>query len=202
MLYIFDMGGVVTSTAVVIPKICELLGLSKEKFFEYCGCSDLTGEFHPREMNLISMVSYGFIDSPKFWELFSLHSGISVNTDWWRWLFHPVLNNKTVSIVKKLKEQGNRVVCGTNTMSCHYSTHLERGDYAYFDQTYSSCAMGVSKPDPQFWKLILSAEETEPEASVFIDDRKENCEAASSLGIKAIQFTTAEELAEKLNISL
>ena len=54
MLYIFDMGGVVTSTAVVIPKICELLGLSKEKFFEYCGCSDLTGEFHPREMNLIS----------------------------------------------------------------------------------------------------------------------------------------------------
>ena len=32
MLYIFDMGGVVTSTAVVIPKICELLGLSKEKF--------------------------------------------------------------------------------------------------------------------------------------------------------------------------
>lgn len=62
--------------------------------------------------------------------------------------------------------------------------------------------MGVSKPDPQFWKLILSAEETEPEASVFIDDRKENCEAASSLGIKAIQFTTAEDLAEKLNISL
>ena len=35
MLYIFDMGGVVTSTAVVIPKICELLGLSKEKFFRF-----------------------------------------------------------------------------------------------------------------------------------------------------------------------
>ena len=62
--------------------------------------------------------------------------------------------------------------------------------------------MGVSKPDTGFWKLILEAEGFEPEHTVFFDDKKENCEAARSMGITAVEFTTTEEAARKIGIEL
>lgn len=116
--------------------------------------------------------------------------------------FSSCKKRKTVAIVKALRSEGNRVVCGTNTVSAHYFNHLERGDYAIFDQTYSSCYMGVSKPDTNFWKIILEAENVPAKDTVFVDDRKDNCEAAASIGIHAIQFTTAEEVAKLLGVKI
>ena len=51
--------------------------------------------------------------------------------------------------------------------------------------------MGVSKPDINFWKIILTAENVAAEDAFFIDDRIENCEAASSMGIKTFHFDSA-----------
>lgn len=196
MLYIFDMGGVVTTTANLKNKLCEVLNTDEETLKEYGLNTDLT----LNRSTLFSMCSNGEIDTKEFWEIFSKRSGIPVKTDWFHWLFHPVLNEKTVKIVKALKEAGNRVICGTNTISAHYHNHLERGDYSYFDQTYSSCFMGVSKPDPEFWKLIMTAENVQPKDCVFIDDKKMNCDAAAALGIHAIHFSTADALAQLLGI--
>lgn len=196
MLYIFDMGGVVTTTARIEERMCSLLGITEAEFKDFCSNGDGKGK------NLFDMCSDGDIDTKTFWKMFSAKSGIDVKTDWWHWLFHPVLNEKTVQIIRKLKSEGHRVVCGTNTISAHYFNHLERGDYAYFDQTYTSCAMGFSKPDPEFWKIILTAEEFRAEDAVFIDDKAENCEAAQKLGIRAIQFSTAEEVAAALGVKL
>ena len=190
MLYIFDMGGVVTSTSNEIGKISKIIGCTEEDFFKWCGSSQ----------GLLSMLSDGEISVKDFWKIFSARSGIAVKTDWWHWLFHPVLNQGTVKIIRKLREAGNRVVCGTNTMDSHYQNHLERGDYAFFDQTYASNFMGVSKPSPDFWKIILTAEGVEPKDAVFIDDKKENVEGAKSLGIKSFLFESAEKLAEDLGI--
>ena len=153
-------------------------------------------------MDLFSMLSNGEITVKEFWSIFSARSGIAVTTDWWHWLFHPVLNQKTVKIIKTLKSNKNRVVCGTNTIDSHYQNHLERGDYSFFDQTYASNFMGVSKPDPRFWKIILTAENAGPHETVFIDDRKENVDAAKSLGIKSILFESAEKLASDLELDL
>ncbi|MGN0729713.1 HAD family hydrolase [Treponema sp.] len=202
MLYIFDMGGVVTTTAVLDEKLCRVLGISIEEFKRICG--NKTGETSNQleSLGLFRLCSDGVIDSKEFWAEFSKRSGIAVKTDWFRYLFHPVLNEKTAAIIKKLRQAGNRVVCGTNTISAHYANHLERGDYAIFDQTYSSCHMGVSKPDKEFWRIILEAEEAQAADTVFIDDRKENCDAAAALGIHAVQFTTAEKLAEILGVEI
>ncbi|MBQ1870551.1 MAG: HAD-IA family hydrolase, partial [Treponema sp.] len=62
----------------------------------------------------------------------------------------------------------------------------------------ASFQMGVSKPDTEFWKIILDAEGCSAKDAVFIDDRRENCEAAASLGIRAIHFTSAESLEREL----
>lgn len=208
MLYIFDMGGVVTSTSSEIKKLVDILGTNENDFFKWCGSpkgnpAGRGSEFYKNgEMDLFSMLSNGEITVKEFWSIFSARSGIAVTTDWWHWLFHPVLNQKAVKIIETLKSNKNRVVCGTNTIDSHYQNHLERGDYSFFDQTYASNFMGVSKPDPRFWKIILTAENAGPHETVFIDDRKENVDAAKSLGIKSILFESAEKLASDLELDL
>ncbi len=197
MLIIFDMGGVVTTTAKVDKALGKVLGVTKEEFFKICGNPYEAGK--EEGVTLFSLCSDGKITSREFWRIFSEKSGIAVQTDWWHWLFHPKMNEKTKELVLKLRAQGTRVVCGTNTIDSHYFNHLERGDYAIFDQTYASIHMGVSKPNPLFWKIILEAEECKPEDAVFIDDRKDNCDAASALGIHAIQFESAEQVEKELH---
>ena len=199
-MYIFDMGGVVTTDAAAVERQMErVLGLAPGGFLECCGRPEGVGS---DGADLLAMCSDGTISSKEFWRMFSERSGRTVTTDWWHWLFHPVRNENTCAIIRALRKQGHRVVCGTNTIDSHYFNHLERGDYALFDQTYASCFMGVSKPDLAFWKLILTAERVEPSECVFIDDKKINCDAASSLGIYSIEFTTAEHLAHTLGVQL
>ena len=202
MLYIFDMGGVVTTTAAVEGKIARILGMSEAEFMRICGCPGGNKNYgNPKdgavknaedsEFNLITMYSNGLISSKEFWRFFSARTGIAVKTDWWHFLFHPERNENVLKLIGELKKRGDRVVCGTNTIESHYLNHLERGDYSVFDMTYTSCFMGVSKPDINFWKIILTAENVAAEDVFFIDDRIENCEAASSMGIKTFHFDSA-----------
>lgn len=196
MIYVFDMGGVVTSTAQVEEHLEKILGITHSQFLEYSGAEKSYGE------NLMLQCSDGKISCKEFWEKFSENSGLTIKTDWWHYLFHPVRNNETYALIEKLKEKGNRVICGTNTIDAHWKNHMERGDYNVFDQTYASCFMGVSKPDAAFWQIIMEAEKAEPSQCIFIDDKLENCQAAQRLGIKSIQFTDALTLAKQLNVSL
>lgn len=200
MLYIFDMGGVVTTTAAVVEKIALILGITEAEFMSICGCPEGNrsyGKPHERAagdngFNLITMYSNGLLSAKEFWRLFSARSGIAVTTDWWHFLFHPEPNENIRQLIGGLKKRGERVVCGTNTIESHYLNHLERGDYSIFDQTYASCFMGVSKPDVNFWKIILTAEDVEAKDAFFVDDRIENCEAAASLGINTFHFDFAD----------
>ena len=191
MLFIFDMGGVCCNTWKGTDRICEVLGITKEDFERFYGKK--TGN------DLFAACTKGTIDTSVFWKEFNKASGMNVNTDWFHFLFHPVMNEKTVKIIENLKKAGHRVVCGTNTISGHYQNHVENGDYAFFDQTYASCLMGVAKPDPAFYRFILLAEEAEARNTVFIDDRIENVESAAGTGIKAIHFTSPEDLQKEID---
>ena len=192
MLFIFDMGGVVT-TNFGRGKMREWLGLSSEDFRK------LQYDF---DENLYSLLEVGRFTVPQFWQAIqknAVKKGIDippVDFNFFRFTFHPKLNEKTVEIIKKLRKN-HRVVCGTNTIDPHWENHMERGDYSYFDQTYASNKIGCAKPDPHFFELILEAEQTAPEDAFFTDDRADNVAAAASLGIHAELFTSAAELTEK-----
>lgn len=211
MIFIFDMGGVVTNSAAVEKQICDILGISEKQFFEYCGCADGNASYgepgktlRPFKQNasdLMTLLSNGTITTKQFWLEFSARCGRAIRTDYWQLLFHPEVNNETVQLIRDLRKK-YRVVCGTNTIESHYLSHLARGDYAVFDQTYASNMMGVSKPDPEFWKLILLAEKVKPEEAFFTDDLRTNCDTAASLGIKTHRFTTAEDLRSALKSCL
>lgn len=187
MLFIFDMGGVVTST-FSMDSMYKSLKMDSKEFMAICknGSS-----------NIFSDYTKGKIHSQQFWASFNERIKerdiYPVNHDLFRLYFHPVLNEGTVKIINKLKKK-HRVVCGTNTIQSHWENHMERGDYAFFHQTYASNKIGEEKPDESFFKVILEAEGFKPEEAFFVDDRLENVEAAKRVGINAVTFTSAEEL--------
>lgn len=193
MLFIFDMGGVVTST-FKMDSLYNKLKLSDKDFKLMCKKSgrDIWHEFET-----------GYIGANEFWKLYNNNiEGLNlpqVHNDLFRLYFHPVLNVRTVELIKKLREN-HRVVCGTNTIQSHWENHMERGDYSFFDQTYASNKIGIAKPDPEFFKTILEAEGYSPENTYFTDDRIDNCESASGLGINVERFVSPDDLYNKWSI--
>jgi putative hydrolase of the HAD superfamily len=72
------------------------------------------------------------------------------------------------------------------------------GLHDFFRFTFTSCYMGIRKPDPRIYRRALGILGARAERSVFIDDRLENVAAAAALGMKAIRFTGADALRRDL----
>jgi putative hydrolase of the HAD superfamily len=67
-----------------------------------------------------------------------------------------------------------------------------------FGAFFSSCWLGVAKPSPRIFELALAMSQAEPGASVLVDDRPRNCEAARAMGMLTVQFTDVERLRDDL----
>jgi putative hydrolase of the HAD superfamily len=68
----------------------------------------------------------------------------------------------------------------------------------YFDSFFSSCYVGLRKPDPKIFDLALDVLQRDPEEVVFIDDRQGNCDAAETLGIHAIRYLDEAQCVQAL----
>jgi putative hydrolase of the HAD superfamily len=62
-----------------------------------------------------------------------------------------------------------------------------------FDISVFSYEVGLAKPDRAFYELILTRLGVRAEAAVFLDDNRQNIEAATQLGIHAIHFHNREQ---------
>jgi len=67
-----------------------------------------------------------------------------------------------------------------------------------FDVVFCSGDEGVVKPEPAAFELTLARLGVAPEEAAFVDDTTGHVEAARSLGLHGIHFTTAEALAREL----
>jgi len=183
-LYIFDMGGVLCCDFNDIPIISEYLGITEENFFIY------SGENYRELLD-------GRINSNEFWVRFSLRYGKKVKEELFGKFFNPGIIRETKDIIKQLKSN-SRVVCGTNTIDSHYYYLLNQGVYGIFDAVYASNLMGISKPDPDFYRYILKKEGIKPENTVFVDDTEENILSAQKIGINSILFTDPDSLKQQI----
>lgn len=59
------------------------------------------------------------------------------------------------------------------------------------DKRFLSYELGLIKPDPEIYKVVLQKLHAEPSEVVFIDDLPRNIEAARALGINGIVFNKA-----------
>ncbi len=100
-------------------------------------------------------------------------------------------------LLKQLKHQGYTTALLSNTeipLVNYYKQH----PYEDIDRCFFSCEMGLRKPEKEIYEKVLQELACSPEAVVFIDDRKENVDAATSLGIPGILFRTCDDLKKQL----
>ena len=88
----------------------------------------------------------------------------------------------------------------TNTDQIHISKFEENVGasffsdfYQCFEKVYYSFEMGMRKPDPQIFSYILNKHDLSPKRTLFIDDKKENTDAAAALGINVWNLQVGKE---------
>ncbi|MCK0517338.1 HAD-IA family hydrolase [Williamsia sp. DF01-3] len=67
-----------------------------------------------------------------------------------------------------------------------------------FETVIDSSEVGVRKPDPAVYQLLLDRLELEPHEVAFVDDTMPNVEAARKIGMLGIHFTSSQQLTEDL----
>lgn len=94
----------------------------------------------------------------------------------------------TAALIHDLKAAGYRLYVLSN-MSREFIDFLRQQPvYANFDGEVISCDEGVAKPMPQIYDLLLERFSLDASQTFFIDDRKENVEAAEAKGISTFHF--------------
>ncbi|UBV43652.1 HAD family phosphatase [Deinococcus taeanensis] len=63
---------------------------------------------------------------------------------------------------------------------------------------FTSSILELMKPSPAMYRLGLHLAAVTPHEAVMIDDRRQNVEAARSVGMQAVQYSSAAQLREEL----
>ena len=101
-----------------------------------------------------------------------------------------------IAFARALAASGRWRLATLNNESAELNSYRLRqfGLTGIFGAFFSSCWLGVAKPSPRIFELAVAMSQAEPGASVLIDDRPRNCDAARALGMLAVQFTDVERL--------
>ncbi|MGA8143895.1 MAG: HAD family phosphatase [Candidatus Acidiferrales bacterium] len=68
----------------------------------------------------------------------------------------------------------------------------------HFEVFFSSCYLGVRKPDVRIFELVLEITQRKPASCVMIDDRELNLECARELGLQTVQVKNLAQLKDDL----
>jgi 2-haloacid dehalogenase len=121
---------------------------------------------------------------------------------WWhdRWieLASPAIDH-SLALLRALRSRGVPVFAlsnfGIDSFACA-ETHYDF--LAEFDRRYISGHMGVTKPDPEIYRLVEQDCGLPPESLLFTDDRAENIAAADARGWQVHLFNGPQGWARRL----
>jgi HAD superfamily hydrolase (TIGR01509 family) len=103
-----------------------------------------------------------------------------------------------VEIIKSLRAS-YKLALLSNSPSALIREILAEHDLAqYFDEIIVSSEVGFIKPSADIFTLALQKLGVSADQALFIDDNERHIQAARSLGIQSIQFTSAQELTTAL----
>jgi putative hydrolase of the HAD superfamily len=143
----------------------------------------------------------GSLTGKAFWEKIVRNAGLQldelaigqlVEWDARMWLTE---NAAMLAWQLKLKERGVLTAIVSNMGdTVHEAMEREFMWLARFDVLVWSYQLKMTKPDPEIYRYVLTKLGTRPEETLFIDDRRENVDAAIAMGMKGIVFRDVEKL--------
>ena len=104
--------------------------------------------------------------------------------------------NKPIGALILTLSRTHRVFMLSNNDKLHYKFTYKKYHHilSAAEKVFLSCNLGMLKPDPNIFRKVLSIMKARPETVVYIDDKKENTDAASRLGITSFRYTSITKL--------
>lgn len=110
------------------------------------------------------------------------------------WFTGEILQEKVIEFCKQQRLKGIKVFIVSNNFKERVE-YYKRDIPAMFDNTdkaYFSYEVGYTKPDPEYFNLVLKENNLNPNEVVFVDDSVENTDSAKALGIRV--FNSFDEV--------
>ncbi len=106
---------------------------------------------------------------------------------------------EALAIVARLARTGRYFLATLNNESLDLNLYRIRqfGLRKYFATFFSSCFLGVKKPEDAIFRLALQITQRAPEECLFIDDRPVNLECARKRGMTTIQYQDPAQLRDE-----
>lgn len=184
---IFDVGGVLHGdySRYVQADIKFTLGVDDTTFQKY---------FPP----LYEKLHLGEITEKEFWDEFTNLTGtrdkLPPVSMWQReYRNHYKIDEDMMELVRQLKKKGLLVAIVSNSNEPHYRSNMEYNLYKEFEIIILSHQVGLAKPNPKIFELVLEKLGTNPEETIFIDDKPDYAAASETLGIHGLVFTGIEK---------
>jgi 2-haloacid dehalogenase len=108
--------------------------------------------------------------------------------------------NESVEVLGELVESGMPCFALTNMEAETYPLRRER--YPFFELFQGVVVSGherIAKPDPEIFRRLLERFGLTAPTTLLIDDRSENVESASNLGMQVVLFDSAAQLRHRLD---
>jgi putative hydrolase of the HAD superfamily len=143
----------------------------------------------------------GHLSGVGFWQRFLLSAGMPANwamaeeLNRWDARLWTVENPAMLAWQLQLKERGLKTAVLSNIGDSVVESIQREFNWIHrFDVLVWSYQFGVAKPDPAIYCHTLDELGTKPKETLFIDDKRENVEAARALGMQSIQYVSVEQL--------
>ena len=106
---------------------------------------------------------------------------------------------QSVALLDRLRTDGTPVYALTNWSAETFPVAQARFPFlGWFRHIVVSGEVGVAKPDPRIFDIVLRWSNTAAHQTLFIDDAEKNVVAARRLGFQTLHFTDAASLADGL----
>lgn len=194
---IFDLGAVILNIDYNLAvKHFSVLGLNNfDELFAKARQSELFNNF---EKGLISPAQ--FRDELRHVGQIQL-SDTAIDTAWNSMLGDLPLAR--IELLKKLKKY-YRLFLLSNTNQIHIDAFTKYFDKllgtnefeSIFERVYYSSAIQLRKPDAEIFKLVVSQNNLNPDATLFIDDSPQHIQGASSMGLRSFHLNDNTDITQ------
>jgi putative hydrolase of the HAD superfamily len=112
------------------------------------------------------------------------------------------VNKTLVSWIQRKKKNYKICALTNNTAILNRLLKKKFKIYHLFDNIFNSAEIGLSKPNPKFFKYVLKKLKAKPKGCLFIDNNPKNTKTAKNLGFYTITFFNNRDFLKKIKKSL
>ncbi|MFC1790074.1 HAD-IA family hydrolase [Patescibacteria group bacterium] len=101
---------------------------------------------------------------------------------WWTPQNKP--NLRVLELVKRLKTRGIKCYLASDNNQYRARLLMKGALGQIFNKGFFSCYLGCVKEDKEFYQAVFKETKLKPEEILFVDDEKENVQAAQKMGLR------------------